>query len=86
MYDLKIENNNYLLGSLWPYLLGLSEAPNTLGYVGCNPHGQKRSTRQNPNWKVVLGFSWLVTVVGDWYVGDGREFKKSEFPFHAINF
>jgi hypothetical protein len=49
MYDSKVENNNYFLGSPWPYLLGLLEAPNTLGYVGCNPHGQKCITRQNPN-------------------------------------
>lgn len=66
MYDSKIEDNNYLLGSLWPYLLGLLEAPNILGYVGCNPRGQKRITRQNPNWKAVSGFSWLAIVVGDW--------------------
>jgi hypothetical protein len=72
MYDSKIEDNNYLLGSLWPYLLRLLEAPNTLGYVSCNPHGQKRITRQNPKWKVVLDISWLVTSIGDWYVGDGK--------------
>ncbi len=86
MYDSKIEDNNYLLGSLWPYLLGLLEAPNILGYVSCNPRGQKRITRQNLNWKAVSGFSWLAIVVGDWYAGDGRELKNSEFPFHAFNF
>ncbi len=32
-------NSNYLLEELWLYLVGLSEAPSTLKYVGFNPHG-----------------------------------------------
>jgi hypothetical protein len=32
-------DQNYLLGCLWPYLLGLSKAPTTLGYVGSHLHG-----------------------------------------------
>jgi hypothetical protein len=39
-FDPKVKDN-YLLGSLWPYLLGLLEAPSTLKYVGYNPHGQQ---------------------------------------------
>jgi hypothetical protein len=38
-FDLEV-GDNYLMGSLWLYLLGLLEAPSTLKYVGCNPHGQ----------------------------------------------
>ncbi len=34
-YDSKVQDNNYLLGNLWPYLLELSETPNTSRYVGC---------------------------------------------------
>jgi hypothetical protein len=29
---------NHLLESLWLYLVGLSKCPNTLQYVGMNPH------------------------------------------------
>jgi hypothetical protein len=57
MYDSKVEDNNYLLGNLWPYLLEMLEAPNTSRYVGCNPHRQKCITKQNLNWKVVSSFS-----------------------------
>jgi hypothetical protein len=34
-------DKNYLLRTLWPDLVGLSEAPNTLGYVGLHHHGHK---------------------------------------------
>jgi hypothetical protein len=37
-FDSKIEGN-YLMNTLWPYWKGLLETPNTLGYVGTNPHG-----------------------------------------------
>jgi hypothetical protein len=52
MYDSEVEDN-YLLGNLWTYLIDMFRAPNTSRYVGCNPHGQKRITKQNLNWKVV---------------------------------
>jgi hypothetical protein len=34
-----INNNDYLLGTLWPYLVRLFEAPNTCSYVGSHHHG-----------------------------------------------
>jgi hypothetical protein len=40
-FDNEIDNNNYLLASLWLYSFGLSKALNTLGYVGLHHHGQK---------------------------------------------
>ncbi len=33
-----MDDNNYLMDTLWPYLVGLSEAPNTYEYVGLNHH------------------------------------------------
>jgi len=85
-YDSKMEDNNYLLGILWPYLLELLEAPNTSRYVGCNPNGQRCITRQNPNWKAISSLPWSAIAVGDWYVCDGKELKNLEFPFHAFSF
>jgi hypothetical protein len=38
-------NDNYILEELWPYLVGLSEAPSTLKYVGFNPHGQQQISK-----------------------------------------
>jgi len=38
-FNCEVDDNNYLLGTLWPYLLGLFETPNTLIYVGSHPHG-----------------------------------------------
>jgi hypothetical protein len=38
-FNSEVDDKNYLLGTLWPYLLGLSEAPKTLTYVGSHPHG-----------------------------------------------
>ncbi len=43
-FNIEVDDKNYLLGTLWPYLFGLSEAPNTLGYVGLHHHGQKQDT------------------------------------------
>jgi hypothetical protein len=37
-FDLEVRDN-YSMGNLWPYLFGLLEAPSTLKYIGCNPHG-----------------------------------------------
>jgi hypothetical protein len=34
---------------LWPDLVGLSEAPNTLGYVGLHHHGHKWVTWESPH-------------------------------------
>jgi hypothetical protein len=34
-----MHDNNYLMGTLWPYLVGLFEAPNACEYVGSNHHG-----------------------------------------------
>jgi hypothetical protein len=35
-FNSEVNDKNYLLGTLWPYLLGLFEAPNTLtlGKIG----------------------------------------------------
>ncbi len=38
-FNSEVGDNNYLLGTLWPYLLGHFEAPNTLTYVGSHLHG-----------------------------------------------
>jgi len=38
-FNSEVDDKNYLLNTLWPYLLGLFEAPNTLTYVGSHPHG-----------------------------------------------
>jgi hypothetical protein len=43
-FNIEVDDKNYLLGTLWPYLFGLSEAPNTLRYVGLHHHGQKQDT------------------------------------------
>ncbi len=37
-YDV-MHDNNYLIDTLWPYLVGLFEAPNACEYVGSNYHG-----------------------------------------------
>jgi len=34
-----MDDHNYLMGTLWPYLVGLSKAPNTCEFVGSNHHG-----------------------------------------------
>ncbi len=44
--------------ALWPYLLGLSKAPTTLGYVGSHLHGQKQISRDNPHQKAVKTCAW----------------------------
>jgi hypothetical protein len=49
MFDGEVEDN-YLLEQLWPFLVGLSKAPNTLKYVGFNPHGHQQLTRKSPHW------------------------------------
>jgi hypothetical protein len=51
-------DQNYLLGCLWPYLLGLSKAPSTLGYVGSHLHGHKRISKDNPHWKAIKTCAW----------------------------
>ncbi len=56
-FDLEV-GDNYLMGSLWPYLLGLLEAPNILKYVGCNPQGQQRIPRKDPHWLAIKTFAW----------------------------
>jgi hypothetical protein len=48
-FEIEVEDN-YLMRSLWSYLLGLLEAPSTSKYVGCNPHGQQWITRKDPHW------------------------------------
>jgi hypothetical protein len=45
--------DNYLLEELWPYLVSLSKAPNTLKYLGFNPHGQQQISRQYLHWKTL---------------------------------
>ncbi len=47
-FDNEVENN-YLLEELWPYLVGLFEAPSTLKYVVFNPHMQQRLTKKGPH-------------------------------------
>jgi hypothetical protein len=34
-----MNDNNYLMVTLWHYLIGLSKAPNTCEYVGSNHYG-----------------------------------------------
>jgi hypothetical protein len=60
-FDPEVENN-YLLGSLWPYLLGLLEAPNTLKFIGCNPCGHQWTTRKDPHWLGLMAFAWSFDV------------------------
>jgi hypothetical protein len=40
-FNIEVDDKNYLLGTLWLYLVGLLEVPNTLRYVGLHHHGQK---------------------------------------------
>lgn len=35
------KEDNYLMDTLWPYLLGLYEAPSCVKHVGFNPHEQQ---------------------------------------------
>jgi hypothetical protein len=60
-FDPKV-GDNYLMGSLWLYLLGLLEAPSTLKYVGCNPHGQQWITIKDPHWLAIKAFAWSFDV------------------------
>jgi len=48
-FDPKV-GDNYLMGSLCLYLLGLLDAPSILKYVGRNPHGQRHIIRKDPHW------------------------------------
>ncbi len=52
------DDQNYLLGCQWPYLLKLFEVPTTLSYVGSHFHGQKQITRKNPHWKAIRTYAW----------------------------
>ncbi len=61
-FDPKVKDN-YLLGNLWPYLLGLLEALSILKYAGYNPHGQQRITKKDPHWHVLRAFVWSFDVV-----------------------
>lgn len=36
-----VDDQNYLLGCMWPYLVGFSLAPNIFGYVGSHFLGHK---------------------------------------------
>jgi hypothetical protein len=60
-FDPKV-GDNYLTGSLWPYLLGLLEAPSILKYVGYNPHGQRWNPRKDPHWLAIKAFAWSFDV------------------------
>jgi hypothetical protein len=40
-----MDDNNYLMGTLWPDLVGLSEAPDACEYVGSNHRGQNLITK-----------------------------------------
>jgi hypothetical protein len=57
-FNSEVGDKNYLLGTLWPYLLGLFEAPNVLTYVGSHPHGQKQVSKKNPHWIFVKTYAW----------------------------
>jgi len=57
-FNSEVDDKNYLLATLWPYLLGLFEAPNTLTYVGSHPHGQKWVSKENPHWKSIKTYAW----------------------------
>jgi hypothetical protein len=58
----RIDDKNYLLGRLWPYLVGLFEAPNTCSYVGSHHHGHKQVTKNSLHWKFVRTYAWLPTL------------------------
>jgi hypothetical protein len=38
-FNSEINDKNYLLDTLWPYMVGLFEPSNTSTYVGSHPHG-----------------------------------------------
>jgi hypothetical protein len=38
-FNIEVVDKNYLLGTLWLYLVGSLEAPNTLRYMGLHHHG-----------------------------------------------
>jgi hypothetical protein len=52
--------DNYLSEELWPYLVGLYEAPSTLKYVGFNPHGQQQISEWNSHRKALKVFGWSI--------------------------
>jgi hypothetical protein len=55
--------DNYLLEELWPYLVGLFQAPSTLKYVGFNPHGQQPINKQNSHWKAPRVLAWSTPLI-----------------------
>ncbi len=60
-FDPKV-GGNYLMGSLWLYLLGMLEVPSILKYIGCNPHGQQHIIRKDPRWVAIRAFAWSFDV------------------------
>lgn len=59
LFNNEVDDKNYLLDTLWPYMIGLFEASNTSTYVGSHPHGQKHVSRKNPHWKFLKSYAWL---------------------------
>jgi len=55
--------DNYLLEELWPYLVGLFQAPSTLKYVGFSPHGQQPINKQNSHKKAPRFFAWSTPLI-----------------------
>jgi hypothetical protein len=52
------DDQNYLLGCLWPYLLESSKVSTILGYVGSHFHRQKQITKENPHWNAIRTYAW----------------------------
>jgi hypothetical protein len=49
-FNSEVDDNKYILGTLWPWLVGLSNAPSTIAYVGSHHRGQK-----HVNNKICIG-------------------------------
>jgi hypothetical protein len=58
-FNNEVDDKNYLLDTLWHYLVGLFESSNILTYVGSHPHGHKWVFRKNPHWKSLKTYAWL---------------------------
>jgi hypothetical protein len=59
-FNSEVDDKNYLLDTLWPYMVGLFEASNTSTCVGSHPHEQKMVSRKNPHWKSLKTYAWLL--------------------------
>jgi hypothetical protein len=67
-FNSEVDDDKYILGTLWPWLVGLFNALSTIAYVGSHHHGQKHVNKQNPHWKALRTYAhgclrprWLAT-------------------------